>query len=188
MRVMSGQTAVLLSLAAAGIFASVAYARDSKPELRTVSRVDLNRYTGVWYEIAKYPNRFERKCARDVSATYTLRPDGKIEVVNACTESDGKRRVAKGTAKIADKVSNSKLRVTFFWPFYGNYWIIDLDSDYRWVVVGDPDRKYLWILSRTPQMDDALYREITSRLPEKGYDPAKLEKMTQTPQQSSLAQ
>jgi apolipoprotein D and lipocalin family protein len=148
--------------------------------LQSVPRVDLNRYTGRWYEIAKYPNRFERKCDRNVTATYTLRSDGKISVVNACTTREGKLTQANGWAKVVDQKTGSKLKVTFFWPFFGDYWIIDLGPNYEYAVVGEPSRKYLWILSRTAKMDDSLYAEITGRLAAKGYDATKLERVRQT--------
>ena len=148
---------------------------DSKPsDLATVPHVDLTRYVGRWFEIAKYPNRFERDCDRDVTAVYTRFEDGDIEVVNSCTQPDGKPKVSKGKAKVVDGQTNAKLKVTFFWPFYGDYWVIDLDPQYRWVVIGEPRHKYLWILSRHPRMDAAQYAEITSRLAAKGYDASKL--------------
>ena len=147
---------------------------EPKPELTTVSRVELQRYIGRWFEIAKYPNRFERDCDRDIKAVYTRLEDGSIEVENSCIQADGKPKVSKGKAKVVDDRTNAKLKVTFFWPFYGDYWVIDLDPQYRWAVVGEPRRKYLWILSRQPHMDSAQYAEITSRLAAKGYDASKL--------------
>jgi apolipoprotein D and lipocalin family protein len=149
--------------------------------LQTVSHVDLSRYIGRWYEIAKYPNRFERKCDRNVTASYAIRPDGKISVVNACTTREGKPTVSTGWAKVVDQKTGAKLKVTFFWPFFGDYWIIELGHNYEYAVVGEPGRKYLWILSRTPKMDDGIYAEVVSRLAAKGYDAAKLELMPQTP-------
>lgn len=157
---------------------SAAFA-DSNAELKTVPSVDLNRYLGKWYEIARYPNRFEKSCASDVTAQYSLRSDGKIEVVNSCRKADGKLKASKGSAKVADKQTNAKLKVTFFWPFYGNYWIIDLDPDYRYAVVSEPGREYLWILSRTPKLDPALYEAITTRLRQNGFDPDRLIKPPQ---------
>lgn len=143
--------------------------------LQVVSSVDLNRYMGQWHEIARLPNRFQRSCAGDTTATYTLRPDGKITILNRCRTPEGRTKSAKGTAKLASREGpNTKLRVTFFWPFYGNYWIIDLDPGYRWAVVGEPDRKYLWILSREPKMEDGLYQQILSRIAAHGYEPEKL--------------
>jgi apolipoprotein D and lipocalin family protein len=151
-------------------------------KLETVPYVDLQRYTGTWYEIARYPNRFQRSCDRDTTANYTLRPDGKITVVNACRTGEGKLKRAKGTAKVADRSSNAKLKVTFFWPFYGNYWIIDLDPEYQYAVVGEPSRKYLWILSRSPVMDVAQYERITQKIVSAGYDPSKLIRTRQSGQ------
>lgn len=163
--------------------ATFAYALGEKPnDVTTVPSVDLSRYTGRWYEIARYPNRFQKKCSGDTTAEYTQLPDDKIQVVNTCRKSDGKLTVAKGKAKVADKQSNAKLRVTFFWPFAGDYWIIGLDPDYRWAVVGDPSRKYLWILSRTPEMAPVDYDRAIAIIREKGFDPAKLIK---TPQQQA---
>lgn len=145
----------------------------STQPLRTVSSVDLKRYAGRWYEIARYPNRFERRCASDITAEYFLRDDGKIRVVNSCLESGGRRRESIGSAKAVDS-TNAKLKVTFFWPFSGDYWIIDLDQDYRYAVVSEPKRKYLWILSRTSQMNRAQWSPILERLRELGFDPARL--------------
>ena len=147
--------------------------------LETVAKVDLSRYVGRWYEIAKYPNWFERKCARDVTATYAVRPDGKISVVNRCTKQDGEGTESSGWAKVVDEKTNAKLKVTFFWPFFGDYWILELGANYEYVVVGEPSRKYLWILSRTAKMDEAVYAGIAERLAAKGYDARKLERMRQ---------
>jgi apolipoprotein D and lipocalin family protein len=168
-----------LGLVLIGAFLAVQSALAQVP-LQSVPRVDLNRYTGRWYEIAKYPNRFERKCDRNVTATYTLRSDGKISVVNACTTREGKLTQANGWAKVVDQKTGSKLKVTFFWPFFGDYWIIDLSPNYEYAVIGEPSRKYLWILSRTAKMDDNLYAEITGRLAAKGYDATRLERVRQT--------
>ena len=154
-------------------------AGDQQP-LETVDAVDLDRYLGVWYEIASYPMYFQRGCTA-TTATYSLREDGLIKVVNRCRKRslDGKLKEAKGRAKVVDPETNAKLKVSFFGPFWGDYWIIDLDPDSQWAVVGGPKRKYLWILSRTPQMDPAVFDEIVSRLPAKGYDPNRLNTTTQ---------
>ena len=143
--------------------------------LETVSYVDLNRYVGKWYEIARYKHRFQEGCVGS-RATYTLRDDGKITVVNECYENSfsAKLRSAKGKAWAVDKETNAKLKVSFFWPFAGDYWIIDLGRDYEYAVIGHPSRKYLWILSRTQQMKESLYREILDRLEIQGYDTTKL--------------
>jgi apolipoprotein D and lipocalin family protein len=137
---------------------------------------------GKWYEIARLPNRFQRDCAANNTATYTLRPDGKLTVINECSKADGRRKSAKGTARVADpKGPSSKLKVSFFWPFSGNYWIIDLDPEYRWAVVGEPGRDYLWILSREPRLEEALYQQIIERVKQQGYEAGRLMKTTQQP-------
>ncbi|MGA9882698.1 MAG: lipocalin family protein [Candidatus Acidiferrales bacterium] len=162
-----------------GMAAAWALAR-SNPPLDTVPQVDLDRYLGRWYEIARYPNRFERKCDRDVTAEYSIERNGKIRVTNSCVKSNGAITRAVGAAKVADKSTNAKLKVVFFRPFYGKYWIIDLGRDYDYAVVGEPSRRYLWILSRTPKMSNDLYSSITSRLAAKGYDASKLIQARQT--------
>ena len=143
--------------------------------LDVVDYVDLERYLGTWYEIASYPASFQSGCVA-THAEYSLREDGKIKVVNRCSDKtlDGPERVAEGVARVVDEETNAKLKVSFFWPFEGDYWIIDLDEHYQWAVVGEPSRKYLWILSRTPVMGPDLYRHITGRLLQTGYDPGKL--------------
>ncbi len=148
--------------------------------LATVPSVDLKRYVGTWYEIARYPNRFQKDCASDTTANYTLLPNGTIQVVNSCRRDDGSMNTARGKAKVVDRASNARLKVTFFWPFYGDYWIIGLAPDYRYAIVGEPDRKYLWILSRTPKMNAEDYAEAIQKIGEAGYDPSRLMK---TPQQ-----
>lgn len=152
---------------------------NTKP-LQVVPSVDLNRYMGQWYEIARLPNRFQRDCVSNTTATYTLRPDGKITVLNQCRTAEGRLKSAKGTARVANPNGpNSKLKVTFFWPFAGNYWIIGLDPEYRWALVGEPDRKYLWILSREPEMDEALFDRIVASAREQGYETDRLMKTPQ---------
>jgi apolipoprotein D and lipocalin family protein len=153
---------------------------NSQPPLKVVPSVDLARYAGKWYETARLPNRFQRDCATNTTATYTLRPDGKITVVNECRKAGGYLKSAKGTARVADpKGPNTKLKVSFFWPFSGNYWIIDLDPEYRWVVVGEPGRDYLWILSREPRMNDTLYDQIIERVQQQGFEVGRLMKTAQ---------
>jgi apolipoprotein D and lipocalin family protein len=169
---------IYLGLVLVGV-CSMARAAGSDSALETVANVDLSRYLGRWYEIAKYTNRFERKCERDVTATYAVRPDGKISVVNRCTTHEGKVTESSGWAKVVDEKTNAKLKVTFFWPFFGDYWIIELGANYEYAVIGEPSRKYLWILSRTAKMDDAVYEGIAKRLASKGYDASKLERMKQ---------
>lgn len=143
--------------------------------LETVDFVDIDRYIGEWYEIARYEHRFQKGCVGS-KATYTMRDDGKISVVNECFDksSSGKLRSAKGKAWVVDKQSNAKLKVSFFWPFAGDYWVIDLGENYEYAVVGHPDRKYLWVLSRTPEMDENVYQAILDRLQKQEYDTSKL--------------
>lgn len=143
--------------------------------LETVKAVDLGRYAGEWYEIARYPNRFQRDCPAS-KATYTLLPDGRVEVLNECWDLDYQKllRSVKGKAKVVEQESNAKLKVTFFRPFSGDYWIIDLGINYEYAVVGHPERKYLWILARRPEMSEELYGRIIEKLKTQGYDPDRL--------------
>jgi apolipoprotein D and lipocalin family protein len=176
----------LMAVAAVGLIFVVALGSASAgstahPPLRTVESVDLGRYIGTWYEIARYPNRFQRACQSDTTAVYTLRKDGKVQVVNSCRQTDGSIKKARGTAKVADKRTNAKLTVTFFWPFYGDYWIVGLDPDYRYAIVGEPKRRYLWILSRTPEMNESTYEETLKQVRAAGYDPGQLIKTPQSP-------
>ena len=157
-----------------------AVADEDEAPLSTVSAVDLNRYVGKWYEIASYPAWFQKGCTGS-TADYSRLPDGRIRVVNRCFKKslDGPLKESKGKAEVVDPQTNARLKVTFFWPFKGDYWIIDLDDDYQWAVVGVPSRKYLWILSRTPRLDGSVYDGILRRVIEKGYDPTRLNLTTQ---------
>jgi apolipoprotein D and lipocalin family protein len=152
----------------------------SRRPLDVVHHVDLERYLGTWYEIATIPQSFQKGCV-GVTAEYSLRPDGDIQVVNTCIQGilDGDVRRVSGKAWVVDKTSNAKLKVRFFWPFWGSYWIIGLDPDYQWAVVGHPGRKYLWILSRSPQIADALYGQILELIAGQGYDLSRIEKTLQ---------
>ncbi|BDG05621.1 lipocalin family protein [Anaeromyxobacter oryzae] len=145
------------------------------PPLQTVPHVDLGRYLGTWYEIASFPQSFQRGCTA-TTATYTLREDGDIDVVNRCRQGspDGPEKVARGRARVVDRATNAKLEVSFFRPFWGDYWIVELGDDYGHAVVGHPGRDYLWILSRTPSMSPELYRSILGRLSAQGYETARL--------------
>jgi apolipoprotein D and lipocalin family protein len=136
--------------------------------LEVVPQVELKRYLGKWYEIAHLPFRFEDDCT-DITAIYSLSKDGNVSVLNECLK-DGKLKQAKGKAKVVDKNTGAKLKVTFFWPFYGDYWIINLGKDYTYAVVGTPNRKYLWILNRTPQMDDNLFSQLIEFVKSKGFN------------------
>jgi apolipoprotein D and lipocalin family protein len=143
--------------------------------LETVAHVDLDRYVGTWYEIASFPQSFQRGCTA-TTATYTIRDDGDIDVVNRCRKDslDGPEKVAKGRARVVDRATNAKLEVSFFWPFWGDYWIIDLGHDYSYAVVGHPSRDYLWVLARTTFISPELYESITRKLTTQGYDTARL--------------
>ena len=145
--------------------------------LEVVPHVELEKYLGKWYEIAHLPAKFQEGCD-ETTATYTLLKDGSISVLNQSIK-DGKMKQAKGKAKVVDKDSNAKLKVTFFWPFYGDYWIIKLGNNYDYSVVGTPNRKYLWILSRTPRMDDKLYSQLIEYAESKGFEVSKLIKTLQ---------
>lgn len=156
-----------------------------KDDVKTVPTVDLKRYSGRWYEIAKLPNKFQKQCVGNTTAEYVLK-DENIEVINRCLKKDGQFDDAKGKAKIKDKQSNAKLEVRFapaalsFIPqVWGDYWIIDLEPNYQYAVIGNPDRKYLWILSRTPEMNDATYQNILRKIEKMGYNPNKLVKTPQ---------
>jgi apolipoprotein D and lipocalin family protein len=147
-------------------------------ELTVVPHVDLQRYVGMWYEIARLPNSFQTKCQSDVTATYILNSDGTLDVINNCLKSDGTRSEARGKAKRAsDDQPLSKLKVRFapaflsWLPFvWGDYWILALDKDYSYVVIGEPSRQYLWILSRTPALTDSTIQSLLSQIRSMGYD------------------
>ena len=143
--------------------------------LQTVSNVDVNKYSGKWYEIASYPQRFQKGC-HCTTAEYTLSPDGYLIVENRCNRGsvNGKQSYIKGKAFVEKNSGNAKLKVQFFWTLRAKYWIIDLANDYSYAVVSHPSKKYLWILSRTPKMNDTIYQQILSRLKEKGFDLNKL--------------
>lgn len=151
-------------------------------ELKTVEHVDVAKYMGTWYEIAKFPQRFEKGLV-GITANYTLLPNGKVSVLNSGYKENfnGELRTARGKAWVVDTSTNAKLKVSFFWPFAGNYWILELGKDYEYVVVGENSRKYLWILSRTPQMDETFYNELVKRIQGMGFDVSKLEKNPQKP-------
>lgn len=147
------------------------------PPLETVPSVDVNRYTGTWYEIASLPFSRQEGCSC-TKAEYELMENGDLKVTNSCMQ-EGELSVANGKAFVVEGTGNAKLKVQFFWPFKGDYWIIDLAPDYSYAVVGVPSRKYCWILSRTKTMDDQLYAEILGRIKEKGFDISRFNKTVQ---------
>lgn len=142
---------------------------------RTVERVDLGRYLGTWYEIARLPMWAQDNASvacEDVTATYAARPDGRIGVLNRCLNAlaGNAPRQASGSAYAVEGSGNAKLRVSFFWPFFGDYWVLGLDPDYRWAVVGEPRRRWLWILSRTPAMAPESLEQAKAVARAAGYD------------------
>jgi apolipoprotein D and lipocalin family protein len=150
------------------------------PALQAVSNLDLERYLGKWYEIASYPNRIQRGCEA-TTATYIRLPDGDIKVVNECRR-EGRTTSIEGKAWVAgDGAQASKLKVRFFWPFAGDYWVIALAGDYSWAIVGEPSREYLWILARTPTLDEAVYARLLREVRDSGYDPERLQRTVQAP-------
>ncbi|MBI5071102.1 MAG: lipocalin family protein [Deltaproteobacteria bacterium] len=167
---------IALALAVAGCAATTTE-RLRLPPLATVEQVDLQRYLGTWYEIAAYPQRFQRGCTA-TTASYSLRDDGDVEVVNRCRDGSplGPERIARGRARVVDRTTGAKLEVSFFWPFWGDYWIIDLDPEYHWAVVGHPGRDYLWILSRTPALSDETWAELLERLTAQGFEVDRLQR------------
>ena len=139
----------------------------------SVASVDLARYVGKWFEIGSFPMFFQRDCVGDTTAEYTLAPDGRVKVNNRCRSQKGFDE-AIGTATVVDGFANSRLKVSFFWPFKADYWVIGLDADYRWAVVGNPNRKYLWVLSRTPQLPKPLLEAALAAATAQGFDLSQL--------------
>lgn len=174
-------------LAMISVFSISVFAQKTNENaLQTVSSVDLKQYSGKWYEIARYPNKFQDQCVGNTAATYTIKKENKIEVLNECVTNKGKVDKAKGEARIVDKNTNAKLEVRFAPKFlsfisavWGDYWIIDLDENYKYAAIGDPKREYFWILSRDPKIDDATYQNILRRAETKGFNPAKVIKTPQ---------
>jgi apolipoprotein D and lipocalin family protein len=181
------KTPIILLGLLIGTTYSLAGDDSAKGALEAVPSVDLNRYVGTWYEIARFPNSFQRMCTGDVTANYTLLDDGTVKVVNRCRKENGEMTEAEGRAKrVGQDEPSSKLLVRFapswlsWLPFvWANYWVIDLAEDYSYAVIGEPSREYLWILSRTPKMEDAVYENILQRIRAKGYDTSALVKTRQ---------
>jgi len=180
---MRARSVILTVLGLAGIvtglvLAGAARAAEEPPAV--AEHVDLQRYLGTWYEIASIPNFFQRNCT-GTTATYSLHDDGAIEVLNRCHKHtlDGSLSEARGKAWVVDEASNAKLKVQFFWPFRGDYWILAIGGDYAYAVVGNPDRDYAWILCRTPRMSPADYAAALDVLRERGFDPSTLQRTAQ---------
>ncbi len=164
------------------------HATSSHAEAVTVvTDLDLNRYTGKWFEIARFPNKFQKQCVSDVSASYVTRTDGNIEVINRCKNAAGLIEEAIGRARVPDPEITAKLKVRFaprwltWLPMvWADYWVVDLAPDYSVAAVGDPTKKYLWILSRTPAIAEPVYQALKKRLVVQGYD---ADKLVLTPQE-----
>ena len=174
---------VAIALASAIVNPSTAMAQP--PPVRTVASVDLDRYLGEWFEIGRFPNRFQRQCVGDVRARYVRRSDGRLDVINRCRTADGETE-AWGVARIVDQQTFAKLKVRFapawlsFVPaVWGDYWVIGLAPDYSWAVVGDPGREYLWILARSPHLDDQALAAARAAARDNGFD---VNRLLQTPQ------
>lgn len=149
--------------------------------VRTVPSVDLDRYAGQWFEIGRYPNRFQESCASEVTAAYERRSDGRIRVVNRCRRADGSLNGVEGVARVVEGSSNSRLKVRFApaWlsalpMVWGDYWVLGLGDDYQWAVVGSPDRKYLWILGRAPELAAPDRLAVESVIAANGFDLARV--------------
>lgn len=155
---------------------------DSAPPLQTIESLDVPRYMGTWYEIAKYPNRFQKQCVDNTSAEYSLQKDGTVSVLNRCELASGEMDEAEGQARQLGGAKSPKLEVRFapawlsWLPMvWGDYWVIDLDKEYDLVAVSEPSREYLWVLARTQQVDQAKYGALLQRLKAKGFDLNKLQ-------------
>ena len=173
---MRNRTGLLIGASILTGLAFLALKPQKNTPLETVPYVDLKKYAGTWYEIASFPQRFQKGC-HCTKAEYTLHLDGYVEVYNSCRKNSaaGNLKSITGKAFVADEKTNAKLKVQFFWPLKGDYWILELAEDYSYAVVGTPDRKYLWILSRKPQMANKIYGELKTRMQKKGFEIAKLQ-------------
>ena len=154
--------------------------------LQPIAALDVPRYMGTWYEIAKYPNWFQKKCISDTRAEYSQQPDGRVQVINRCREQNGEMSEAVGMARQIGAADSAQLEVRFapawlsFLPMvWGDYWVIDLDPDYQLVAVSEPGREYLWVLARTPEVDAQAYEALLARLAARGFDLGKLERTLQ---------
>lgn len=150
------------------------------PPLPTVASVDVQRYVGTWYQQALIPNKFQAICISNTRATYAVDGDG-LTVLNQCRNAKGEVEEAKGVAKIVEGSNNAKLRVSFFRPFYGDYWVLALEPNYQWALVGAPSRKFGWVLSRSAQLDDATYSAILDKAAALGYDKTQFVRSLNTP-------
>jgi apolipoprotein D and lipocalin family protein len=168
---------LLASAAAAAGAAAVYYFRNKEehPPLEAAPFVDLRKYMGEWYEIARLPTPFEKQCY-GTKAKYTLQEDGSVTVENSCHKGslDGRLKKASGRATVAEPISNAKLKVQFLWPFAGDYWILEVGDGYEYALVGEPSRKNLWVLSRTPRLETSLLHNIVAKANRLGFDTSRL--------------
>ncbi len=176
-----GRRLACLAILALGMCLNAPPAWSQEPSpVRAVETVDLERYAGDWYEVARFPNRFQRRCVSDVRARYVIRTDGQLDVLNQCRTAEGTID-ARGVARVVDTGTSAKLKVRFapaalsFLPFvWGDYWILGLAVDYSWAVVGSPDRNYLWILSRKRELPANARTEALAAARANGFDTARL--------------
>jgi len=174
---------IVTSLAVTGTACTSTKNQESMIDKTVVKELDLQKYLGTWYELARYNHKFERGLV-GVTANYSVREDGKIKVLNSGYKIslDGKFKQATGKAYIPDaEVEPAKLKVSFFWNFYGDYFVLDLEENYQWAIIGSSSDNYLWILSRTPQMDPDLYNKLLENIKSRGYDISQLIKVEQRP-------
>ena len=188
-----------LGMSASLAFASLAFtalapqqataqtAPTSLPAVSPIATLDVPRYLGTWYEIAKFPNRFQAKCAANTRAQYTSQADGSVQVRNSCSTAEGSATEALGKAVQMGGANSPKLKVRFapewlsWLPWvWGDYWVIDLDADYQLAAVSDAKREYLWVLSRTPQLNPKAYEALLERLKAQHFDVQKLDRTPQT--------
>lgn len=172
----------LTALACLSPWAGTAQAQTALPPLTPVPALDVPRYMGTWYELAKYPNVFQKKCAHSTQATYSLQADGRVQVRNRCKTEQGEWIEALGAARQVGGPTSAQLNVRFapewlsFIPMvWGDYWVFDLDPQYQWALVGEPRREYLWVLSRTPQLPEATVQQLMDKLAAAGFDLQRLE-------------
>jgi len=170
----------IILLLFAVFFSFSVFAEEKKSEVKTVDYVDLKLGGGKWYEIARVARGHEEGLV-GVTASYIILPDGNIKIVNTAYENtlDGRFKIITGKAKIIDKKTNAKIRASYRWPFWGNYGVLEVGKNYDYVVIGNLNRKSLWVVSRKPQMNEKLYEEILKRAEKQGYDITKLEKPPQ---------
>jgi apolipoprotein D and lipocalin family protein len=176
----------LLGLLLICIGSSQVMAQQGDQNVKTINALDVPRYLGTWYEIAKFPNWFQKKCVSNTKAIYTARPDGNLRVLNSCKTASGEISEAEGLARQIGAKNSAKLEVRFapewlsFLPLvWGDYWVIDLDPQYQVAAVSDPKREYLWVLSRTPQLNSKVYEDLLQRLKQQHFDIQKLELSSQ---------